>query len=76
MKISKPTAAISPALSALRKLTDSRGNRAMIQVNSSQEMSTDIASDDHPQRDADTRNIFQPKPFQHLLHQRPNCPAR
>ena len=38
LNTSKPTAAINPARTELRKLTDSRGSRAMIQVNSSQEI--------------------------------------
>ena len=45
LKISNPTAAIRPARTLLRKLTDSRGNRAIIQVNSSQDTSRDITSD-------------------------------
>ncbi len=41
MKISNATAASSPARTLLRKLTDSRGNRAIIQVNSSHDTSND-----------------------------------
>src|ERR1700737_2297698 len=45
LNTSKPTAANRPARTELRKLSGSRGSRAIIQVNSSQEMSSDASSD-------------------------------
>ena len=68
LKISNATAASKPARAALRKLIDSRGSRAIIQVNSSHEMRSDITIEANRRPMPMPGSILQPKPFDDMLH--------